>query len=92
VIATSSDDVLSRLRGGEALSAMWLDAVGRGLVAIPLSQATEVDETRRLLAGLELDDRACPQILLCVGWPRADLAPLPFTPRHPVSRVLLRAD
>jgi hypothetical protein len=92
VIATSSDDVLSRLRAGEALSAMWLDATGRGLVAVPLSQATEVDKTRRLLARSELDDRACPQILLCLGWPRADLAPLPFTPRRPVSRALLRAD
>jgi hypothetical protein len=91
VIATSSDDVLSRVRAGEALSAMWLEAVARGLVAVPLSQATEVDPTRRVLGGIELDDRACPQILLCVGWPRADLSPLPLTPRRPVARILLRA-
>jgi hypothetical protein len=92
VIATSSDDVLSRVRAGEALSAVWLDATGRGLVGVPLSQATEVDETRQLLEGRELDDRACPQILFCVGWPQADRPPLPRTPRRPVAQVMIRAD
>lgn len=91
VISTSSDDALSRVRAGEALSAMWLDAVGRGLVGVPLSQAIEVDETRRLLEGRELDGRACPQIILCVGWPCVDLAPLPSTPRRPVTQVMLHA-
>lgn len=92
VVATSSDDLLSRVRAGEALSAVWLDATGRGLVGVPLSQATEVDETRLLLEGRELGDRACPQILFCVGWPRADRAPLPRTPRRPVAQVMIRAD
>jgi nitroreductase len=92
VIATSSDDLLSRVRAGEALSAIWLAATGRGLVGVPLSQATEVDETRLLLEGRELNDQACPQILFCVGWPQADRSPLPRTPRRPVSQVMLRAD
>jgi hypothetical protein len=92
VIATSSDDLLSRVRAGEALSAVWLDATGRGLVGLPLSQATEVDETRRLLEGRELGDQACPQILVCVGWPQADRSPLPRTPRRPVTQVMIRAD
>ena len=92
VIASSSDDVLSRVRAGEALSAVWLDATGRGLVGVPLSQATEVDETRRLLEGRELDDLACPQILFCVGRPQADRSPLPRTPRRPVTQVMIRAD
>jgi hypothetical protein len=92
VVSTSSDDVLSRVRAGEALSALWLEAVGRGLLGVPLSQATEVDQTRRLLQGRELDDRTCPQIVFSVGWPSADLAPLPPTPRRPVSQVLLRSD
>jgi hypothetical protein len=91
VIATSSDDVLSRTRAGEALSAIWLEATGRRLVGVPLSQATEVDETRRLLQSSELGDRACPQILFCVGWPQDDRSPLQLTPRRPVSEVLLRA-
>jgi hypothetical protein len=92
VIATSSDDTLSRVRAGEALSAVWLEATGKNLAAVPLSQATEVDDTRRLLATRELGDRACPQILLCVGWPQADCPPPPYTARRPVARVLLRAD
>jgi hypothetical protein len=91
VIATSSDDVLSRVRAGEALSALWLDATDRGLVGVPLSQATEVDETRNLLQTGPLRDRACPQILFCVGWPALDREPLPPTPRRPVVDVLLRA-
>jgi hypothetical protein len=92
VIATSSDDLLSRVRAGEALSAVWLDATGRGLVGVPLSQATEVDATRRLLGRSELGDRACPQILFCVGRPRTDRSPLPRTPRRPVTQVMIRAD
>jgi nitroreductase len=90
VIATSSDDVRSRVRAGEALSAVWLDATRKGLVGVPLSQAIEIDQTRRALEGRELRDRACPQILLCVGWPRADRSPLPFTPRRPVRQVMFR--
>ena len=92
VVATSSDDVLSRVRAGEALSALWLEATSRGLVGVPLSQATEVDETRRELESRELRDLSCPQILFCVGWPDPDRAPLPPTPRRPVTQVLLRAD
>ena len=92
VIATSSDDLLALVRAGEALSAVWLDATGRGLVGVPLSQATEVDATRRLLGRSELGDRACPQILFCVGRPQTDRSPLPRTPRRPVTQVMIRAD
>ncbi len=89
VIATSSDDLLSRVRAGEALSALWLDATDRGLVGVPLSQAIEVDHTRTLLQRNQLGDLACPQILLTVGWPALDRDPLPPTPRRPVMDVLL---
>ena len=93
VIATSSDDVLSRVRAGEALSAVWLDATGRGLVGVPLSQATEVDNAGCCSSRVvSWDDRACPQILFCVGWPQADRSPLPHTPRRPVTQVMIRAD
>ena len=92
VIATSSDDGLSRVRAGEALSAVWLEATRKGLLGVPLSQATEVDETRALLENRELHDRACPQILLCLGWPREDRTPLTATPRRPVRQIMLRGD
>ena len=74
------------------MSAVWLEATRKGLVGVPLSQATEVDETRALLGTRELHDRACPQILLCLGWPPDDRTPLPATPRRPVARVILRGD
>jgi hypothetical protein len=90
VIATSSDDALSRVRAGEALSALWLAATDRGFAGVPLSQATEVDETRELLRSRELGDRACPQVLFCVGWPAPDREPLPPTPRRQVADVLVR--
>jgi nitroreductase len=92
LIATSSDDVLSAVRAGEALSAIWLNATGLGLVGVPLSQATEVEETRLELETHELRDRACPQILFCVGWPTPDRTPLPTTPRRPITDVLVRDD
>ena len=92
LVATSSDDVLSAVRAGEALSAIWLGATGMGLVGVPLSQATEVEQTRHELEGHELHDRACPQVLLCLGWPAPDRTPLPATPRRPITQVLLRGD
>ena len=92
LVATSSDDFLSAVRAGEALSAIWLNATSMGLVGVPLSQATEVEETRNELEGRELHDRACPQVLLCLGWPTPDRTPLPATPRRPITQVLLRGD
>ena len=92
LVATSSDDVLSAVRAGEALSAIWLHATSMGLVGIPLSQATEVEETRRELEAYELHDRACPQVLFCLGWPAPDRTPLPATPRRLITQVLIRGD
>ena len=43
VIATSGDDVLDRLRAGEATSAVLLAATGLGLATTPLSQGFEID-------------------------------------------------
>ena len=89
VVATSSDDALSHVRAGEALSDMWLQACRGGLVVVPLSQAVEVDETRRELRTGLLGDLACPQILLAVGFPsRADVPP-PRSPRRSVADLLL---
>jgi hypothetical protein len=87
-ICTSSDDTASRLRAGEALSAILLAGAARGLSMIPLSQATEVERTRRLLQDELLSDVACPQILVQVGWAPPDRLPVPLTPRRPVDEVL----
>jgi hypothetical protein len=90
IVCTSSDDAVSRVRGGEALSAIWLQATQDNLSVLPLSQAVEVEETRRTLQAEVLGDRVCPQILLRVAWlpgARSDLSP---TPRRPLDEVLTR--
>ena len=88
VLCTSADDIASRLRAGEALSAILLLAESKGLAALPLSQATEVDRIRRTLQDELLQDAACPQILIRVGWPTLGAVPVPLTPRRPVNDVL----
>ena len=87
-ICTSSDDTASRLRAGEALSATLLQGTADGLAMIPLSQAIEVDRTRRLLQDELLGDSACPQIIVQVGWAAIAGAQIPLTPRRPVDDVL----
>jgi hypothetical protein len=88
VICTSSDDTASWLRAGEALGSMLVQGTAQGLAMVPLSQAVEVDRTRQLLQEELLDDVACPQILVQVGWPPSGAAPVPLTPRRPVHEVL----
>ena len=49
VLCTLDDDPLGWLRTGETLSALWLDTIRQGLSLLPLSQVTEVPETREAL-------------------------------------------
>lgn len=88
LVCTSSDDTISRIRAGEALSAVWLRATQDHLSLVPLSQAVEVDETRRELQTSILGDLAFPQILLRVGWPASSHSDLGPTPRRPLEDVL----
>ena len=91
LVCTSSDDIISRLRAGEALSAVWLHATADNLALVPLSQAIEVDETRQALQKDVLGDLAFPQLLLRVGWLPLGRDDLPATPRRPLSDVLERS-
>jgi hypothetical protein len=88
LVCTSSDDAISRVRAGEALSAVWLRATLENVSLVPLSQAVEVEETRRELQTRILGDLAFPQILLRVGWPASSAAELAATPRRPLDEVL----
>jgi len=90
LICTSSDDTVSRVRAGEALSAMWLKATRDKLSMVPLSQAREVDETRRVLQDDVLGDLAYAQLILRVGWLPLSRAELTPTPRRPVDEVRVR--
>jgi nitroreductase len=89
VLATRGDDQLDWLRAGEATSAVLLAATRLGLATTPLSQAVEVDSTRRAIRQEVLDVFGDPQLILRVGWPATGAAELPATPRRDVRSVLL---
>lgn len=84
VLGTASDDPLSQLRAGEALSAVLLLATELGLATCPLSQPLEVGSTRRCLRDDVLGGSVVPQLVLRVGWAPTGEGP-PATPRRPVE-------
>jgi nitroreductase len=92
VIATSSDDVLSRLRAGEATSAALLTATELGLATCLLSQPLEIADTRRAIRDEVLGGAAEPQLLIRLGWAPTTAAPLPRSPRRDVTEVLDNLD
>ncbi|MFB9905389.1 Acg family FMN-binding oxidoreductase [Allokutzneria oryzae] len=88
VLATSSDDRMSRLRAGEAVSAVLLAATEIRLATCPLSQPLEVSSTRDFLRDRLLDGAAFPQLVLRVGWAPVGNKPVPATHRRAVDDVL----
>ena len=75
VLGTASDDRLSQLRAGEALSAVLLYATQAGLATCPLSEILEVEATRTALRDEVLEGTLSPQLLLRFGWaPSASVA------------------
>jgi hypothetical protein len=89
VLTTPGDEVEHRLRAGEATSAVLLAATDMGLSTTPLSQAVEIEHTRRQLARAVPGLRGCPQLVIRLGYPAAGAATLPTTPRRPLRWVLL---
>jgi len=86
VLGTASDDRLSQLRAGEALSAVVLHATRAGLATCPLSEVLEIEETRTALRDEVLEGTLTPQLLVRIGW--APPEPLPATPRLPVDATI----
>ncbi|MGH4026405.1 MAG: Acg family FMN-binding oxidoreductase [Pseudonocardiaceae bacterium] len=89
VLATPDDELVDRLRAGEAISAVLLAATQRGLATTPLSQAIEVKSSRREIQQEVLRSTAHPQLIIRVGWPATGAAELPLTPRRDLSSILL---
>jgi nitroreductase len=87
VLATASDDPLSQLRAGEALSAVLLHATELGLATCALSQPLEVGSSRRVVQDDVLDGTAAPQLVLRVGWAPLG-SPLRPTPRRPIDDMI----
>ncbi|RZQ65922.1 Acg family FMN-binding oxidoreductase [Amycolatopsis suaedae] len=88
VIATASDDRLSRLRAGEATSAALLTATELGLAACPLTEPLNLRDTRARVAERVLGGGSCPQMVLKIGWAGVNADPLPATPRRPLDEVV----
>ncbi|BCJ49386.1 NAD(P)H nitroreductase [Actinoplanes sp. NBRC 14428] len=78
---------LDLLRGGEALSALLLEATARGLATAPLSDAVEVSWPRHLLRGM-LPVPGEPFLVVRIGYP-ATGEPLPAVPRRPAFEVIV---
>jgi len=87
LLSTSSDDTLSRLRAGEALSAILLRATVMDLAVVPYTQAVEVAVTRERLEERLLDGAGCLQVILRIGHPVPGLGPVPRTRRRPLHDV-----
>jgi len=96
LLATSSDDRLSRLRAGEAASAVLLAATKLGLATCPLSEPLETDVARGLVEAEVLRGSACPQLFVRVGEPTFEptAGPPVSTPRRALADQveLLRPD
>ena len=79
------------LRAGEALSAVWIDALERGLTVLPLSATVEVTHTRQTLRRL-LGGVGEPYLVLRIGVGHADEAGPARSPRLPAEQVIEVAD
>lgn len=88
VLGGHTDEVGAWLRTGEGLSALWLSATRDSLSVVPLSQAIEVDETRREVRDRVLRDTIAPHLLLRIGWQAIGRRELPRTPRRPLGEVV----
>lgn len=84
LLYTPDDTVGDWVRAGEALQRIWLTATVRGLAVTPMSQLTEVDAIRALLA--DSGARYVTQMVLRIGHP---LSPALPTPRRPLPDLLV---
>ncbi len=88
VLGGATDDALSWLLTGEALSSLWLEATTTGLSVVPLRVPIEVDDVRQQLQGVLPDDGLYPHLLVRIGWQAIGRSELPRTPRRPLAEVL----
>ncbi len=87
VLSTASDDRMSRLRAGEAMSAVLLTANAFGLSSCPLTEPLELPDVRETVIE-RVTGGSFPQMVLRIGWAPANADPLPATPRRDLADVL----
>jgi len=88
LLTTSSDDTISRLRAGEALSAILILALLQGLSIVPYTQPIEVDTTRKGVEKALLRGPSNLQVILRVAVPPPEKPTVRQTRRRPVDDVL----
>lgn len=87
ILYGDEDTPLGWLRGGEALSALWLVATERGVTVLPLSAIVEVPGTRRTIRQM-LANIGEPYLALRIGIADAEHHGPPHTPRLPADQVV----
>lgn len=85
VLGTASDDSTSRLRAGEATSAVLLAATEYRLATAPLTQPLAVADTRDLVRRDVLNDAMYPQMVIRVGFTPLSATPIERTRRRPIA-------
>ena len=88
LLTTSSDDTISRIRAGEALSAILILGLLQGLSIVPYTQPIEVDTTRKGVEKALLRGSSNLQVILRVAVPPQDKPTVRQTRRRPVEAVL----
>lgn len=84
-LGTRDDDLVARLRAGEATSAVLLSATSMGLASCPVTEPLEIAETREAVQAEIFGGSTYPQMLLRVGWAPINADPLPSTPRRDLA-------
>lgn len=87
ILYGDEDSTPGWLRGGEALSALWLAAIELDLTVLPLSAAVEVPRTRLALRNM-LAGVGEPYLAMRLGMADPDHAGPPHTPRLPADQVV----
>lgn len=75
------------LRGGEALSAVWIASIEHDLTLLPLSAVVEVPQTRHVLRRL-LSNIGEPLLTVRLGRPDPTQAATQHTPRLPAEQII----
>lgn len=86
-----TDDPAGWLRGGEALSAVWLTAVELGVGVTPISEAVEMPASRQTLRRV-LSFFGWPYLAMRLGIPDPDQPGPAHTPRLPAEQTVDRGE
>lgn len=86
-LGTETDDRLAHLRAGEAASLVLLSATAMGLATCAVTEPLQVPGTRRSVRADAFGGDGHPQLMVRLGRPAVGAAPLPATPRRPLSEV-----